>query len=422
MKAILGIILILILGVIYFCTIYNSEKFTTSTDCNKTLTKCVNGKCINCPNNFECVTVEQEDNYIFNGGKVPVGQYCLPKKGNKACNRYTGRWVWTADGDQTWKCECLYPRLFGNNDSTSDCTVKYACNNPTHPDTDDPTDPKIGNKLIGTKFAPKNLQGQIWDPAYQEKTEVLMVNPYTTDKDGNPYFDCQCNSKTSGVAMSALPDSPYMCHVDQCWLGNKINSIVAQPDGTVQCDCASGGTGSENIPEGKLAGACFNASTVCGGGSWDKDKKMCICQSKGASTVGCPVKCGSKQYGLTGDKDADGNEIMCETNPAGRMCYNMCQDKEPCQNGGKCSPSCDGGKIDYSCLCVTDPATHKQYKGKNCDTFCYTKGFQFGSSVCTPPSGPGIPPTCWCGGDYTACCNGEDVQPLSGPGMPCYCA
>lgn len=418
MIIILGIVFILTLAIIFIWR-YNSEKFTTkSTDCNKTLTSCVNGKCINCPSNFECVTVEENDNYIFNGGKVPAGQFCLPKKGNKQCNRYTGRWVWTADGNQTWKCECLYPRLFGNSNTTDNCTVKYACNNPTHPDTDDPTDLKIGNKLMGTKYAPKNLQGELWDPAYQEKTEVLMVNPYTTDKDGNPYFSCQCNSKSAGVEMSDLPESPYMCHVDQCWLGNKIAGIAVAPDGTIKCDCSEGG--GQIVPEGTLAGTCFSVPLACGDdGTWDATKKMCICKE------GCSVKCGSKQYGLTGDVDVNGKEIMCETNPSGRMCYNMCQEQEPCQNNPvSCTPICTvtEGKMvpDFSCDCSTDPKTQRQFNGKDCSGFCYTKGHQCSTQHCDVST---MGEKCYCQGDgCSTCCNPPDDRHISGrQGDPCFC-
>lgn len=418
MIVILGIIFILSLMAVIFLWGCNSEKFATTAtnDCNKTLTPCVNGKCINCPNNFECVTVEENDNYIFNGGKVPVGQFCLPKKGNKQCNRYTGRWVWTADGEQTWKCECIYPRLFGNNDTVDDCTVKYACNNPTHPDTDDPKDPKSGNKLMGTKYAPAALQGQLWDPAYQEKIDVLMVNPYTTDKDGNPYFSCQCNSKSAGVKMSHLPDSPYMCHVDQCWLGNKISGIAIQPDGTVKCDCASGN--GQTVPDGTRAGTCFNPATACGdGGTWDATKGMCSC------AVGCSVKCGSKQYGLTGDVDVNGKEIMCETNPAGRTCYNMCQEQELCKNGGTCSPVCTvtAGKMvpDFSCVCKADPKTQRQFNGKDCSGFCYTTGHQCSTQHCDIST---TGESCYCQGNGCGtCCSG--IQRIdNSPGGPCFCA
>lgn len=388
MIAILVIFVILISSAIYLCWRHNSETFTTSgsasTDCTQTLTPCVNGECINCPDTFECVTVTDSENtnLIFNGGKVPIGQFCLPrKKGNKDCNRYTGRWVWTADGEQTWKCECLYPRLFGNDSTITNCTLKKACINPNHPDMDDPADPNIGNKLVGTKYAPTILQGETWDPIYHEKTEVLMVNPYTTDKDGNPYFSCQCNSNTADVKMSALPDSPYMCHVDRCWLNNNIKGIAAQPDGTVKCDCSEGG--GQTVPEGTLAGTCFNVPLACGdGGTWDATKKMCICNE----TAGCSVKCGSRQYGLTGDKDVNGDEIMCETNQVGRMCYNMCSEKEPCQNGGTCNPICNekaGGMVpDFSCKCIEDPKTKRKFSGKTCTDVCYTTGFVCSDKTC----------------------------------------
>jgi hypothetical protein len=414
MIAILGIIFILLVGVIYICIAYKSEKFTSSVNnCNRTLTPCVNGECINCPNNFECLTVTEDDNtnLVFNGGIVPIGKWCLPKKSKKNCNRYTGRRVWTADGEQTWKCECLYPRLFGNNSTTDGCIAKYACNNPIHPDTDDNTNPKIGNKLIGTEHAPKELQGEIWDPLYQEKTEVLMANPYTTNKDGKPWFSCQCNSKTAGVEMSRLPDSPYMCHVDQCWLGNKIAGIEAQTDGTVQCDCKGGG--GQTIPEGKRAGTCFNVPLACGdGGTWNSTEGMCKCK------IGCSVKCGSKQYGLTGDKDVNGKEIMCETNPAGRMCYNMCEEQEPCQNGGTCTPICTEAGPDFSCICTTDTKTQRYFTGKDCSDFCYTAGHQCSSEHCdSTPVGQ----HCYCQGDgCTKCCNGIK-RPDGNDGAPCVC-
>jgi hypothetical protein len=68
---------------------------------------------------------------------------------------------------------------------STDCTLKNVCNNPTHPDTDHP---KIGNNIVGTEHAPEFLWRHLWYPAYQEKTKVLIVNPYTTEKDVNLTF------------------------------------------------------------------------------------------------------------------------------------------------------------------------------------------------------------------------------------------
>lgn len=398
---IVGITLIIlcIILVLYFVCRNRYENFN---DCSNTLHPCEDGKCVDCPDNFECVTVDSDDNYIFNDTKVPPGDYCLPKKNGTECNRYTGRWVWTSseDGSQTWKCECLYPQLFGNDGDITDCTLKKACQNPLVDGS--------GNKLVGNsgKSIPENLRGKVWDPV-EGDADVLMVNPYTTDNEGNPYFSCVCKcDSNSGKCTTTLPLSPYTCHIDQCWLNQQISGVSVDPNGKVTCNCRLGG--GKTIPDGNLAGTCFNPPTYCGeGGGWDPDKKMCICANGKV-----PVRCGNDKYGLVGQKDINGNEIKCPGNPLGRMCYDPCTALTPCLHGGSCRPK----GIDYSCVCPPPGKDGKKWQGKNCGPdFCYISGVKNGITRFNIAGNP------YCsGGDQSSCCSNRRTTGRN-EGDPCTC-
>lgn len=400
--AAITLITLCIILVVQFVSKNFNENFN---DCSTTLHSCKDGQCIDCPD-FECVTVDSYDNYIFNDTKVPPGDYCLPKKNGTECNRYTGRWVWTSskDGSQTWKCECLYPQLFGNDEDKgiTDCTQKKACQHPS-------VDGDNGN-LVGNKGIPNKLEGKIWDPVNGEgDADVLMVNPYTTDNEGNPYFSCVCK-----CPLTALPLTPYACHLDQCWLNQKTPGVIIDPNnGKVTCDCLRG-NGGVNIPEGTLEGTCFMPSTYCVGGGWDPDKKMCRCTSGKTS-----VKCGNDQYGLVGENDINGNEILCPPgNPVGRMCYDPCTALSSTCKNGSCTPI---EEKDYKCKC-TPPGKDdgKKWLGKNCGPdFCYTKGTNNGT---TRFHNVGQGHAYCSGGAGDALCCSKSRTPGRDDGDPCTCA
>ena len=372
------IILILLISflavLVFLCNSGKNESF--SEDCTRTLIQCkTDNDCNGCPANFTCREVSEDDNYVFNNVKVPPGNFCIPPDDPEDCNRYSGRWIWSSEGNQQkWKCECIYPALFGNNADITNCTAKFACTNPNFTDSDDRLK---GNRIVGTKYAPENLRGKLWDPEYGD-SEVLMVNPYTVDEYGNPFFSCKCDSKSINKAMTSLPSSPYLCHVDQCFPDNETDGIVIGPTGIISCDCSKGGGNMEKVPEGDKKGLCFDIKVSCGDeNTWDNDTNMCKC-IEGSFSEKC-----TNNYGVKGDIDRNGNEFKCPTNVAGRICVNPCE-PDPCKNDSICSTkTTNGGKPDYHCKCKSG------FKDKNCQTPCKESGKEAGicNSYSTPPYG-----------------------------------
>jgi hypothetical protein len=360
--------------------------------CNQTLTPCTDGNCINCSNDFECVDVEESDNYNFNGGKVPKGSYCLPKRQEWAtCNRYTGRWVWSAkDSKQTWTCECLYPNLFANKDG-GDCTKQ----------TENCT-------LVG-----KN--GETWDPLNGTDPNVLEMNPYKIDENGDPYFNCECKENTI-----VLPSDPYVCNENKCFLKGAPPNSPIKVDSTgkvTSCNCEKGGgTGMYTVPEGINQGTCFIASDACGtGNTWNESTNRCEC-----GNTGCPVIC-NNGLGVSGEINNRAEEIMCQVdNPAGRMCYNMC-DENLCNSVGtnRCSPNCDTGISSFTCSCKQGYT-----RTSICEKDCIAPGGEVVKSskvchdVCDGEDPPYCYPKCTCNGFEADCC---DPNGISGETGDCRC-
>jgi len=398
----------LIFYIIYLSIKSKKEKFTLTTtpSCSNSLVPCVNGQCINCSSDFECVTIDEtSENYMFNGGKVPIGSYCLPKKtGRTNCNRYTGRWVWTAgETSQTWKCECLYPNLFYG----EECTIQKACNNDIYPNPS----PELSNKLIGNPNI-SDVKNKVWDPQFSG-ADVLMINPYKTDINGEPYFICQCNQ--TDPIMKNFPNIPYTCNPDTCWRDQKTSSLQINEDGTMLCDCDAN-TGGSVVTDSTASnkGTCFRDDLVCGvTNTYDQQTQSCKCTNSN-----CAVKC-TNGFGVTGEPNWFGNIIQCPGNEVGRTCYNTCNDPNTCDPLGtaSCIPDCDM-KISYKCNCKDIPAGPK-YSGDNCNSVCLNQGAFLGTCR-TITSGKVDHVDC----DWTLqkkCCSGSAKKPELGGSMVYLC-
>lgn len=382
------ILLTIAILLIYFFLKNPNNNSDNNYMCNQSLTPCTDGNCIKCSDDFECVVVEESDNYNFNGGKVPKGSYCLPKKQEwQTCNRYTGRWVWSAkDSKQTWSCECLYPNLFKQNDSGADCTTQ-----------------KENCTLVG-----KN--GEIWDPLNGTDPSILEMNPYAIDENGDPYFRCACKNGTI-----SLPSDPYTCNENKCWIKG-VPSGASDPsfDSTgkaTSCNCV--GTSIYTVPEGINKGTCFQVNEACGDGNWDSTNNICLCVD------GCSVVC-NNGLGVSGEIDISGEEIMCQVdNPAGRMCYNMC-DENLCNSVGSdsCSPTCNGASS-FTCHCKQGYT-----RTSICEKDCIAKGGEVVNSkkschvVCDGESPPYCTSVCTCNGFESDCCNQNGI---SGETGDCRC-
>lgn len=258
--------------------------------CYSILTKCINGNCPNCTDDFECVNVENEGQFIINNTSVPVGEYCLPKVNKNDCNQYTGSWVWVNEpeycgdkGDQCWKCVCKYPDLYDNYGNITDCSDQKACNTPIIPtsiNANSANNEKLNtnNRLVSTKAlndSDKNIPiGTQWNPLISTSDpniiEALKINPYGKSEDGKPYFQCDCSKddipQLKQYPYVSLPNDPYVCNTNICDPISKVSQAKAEYDvvsGTIKCNCASAGLDIIGGDDNLYANTCINGNTVC---------------------------------------------------------------------------------------------------------------------------------------------------------------
>lgn len=390
----------------------------TASNCFTKLTPCdAQGKCSTCgEENYECINVDIDSSYTFNNIKVPKGQWCLPKKNNnKVCNLYTGRWTWVNDPDycqtsnQCWKCICLYPELYEN--SENGCMTKLACYNTSL----DPNVDQSKNYLVGTKYGP--YEGKKWDPINSDDP-VIRVNPYSVDKNGNPFFECSCNpGNNPDKPFIKLPNDPYSCHIDPCWKLNNYAYAGATCDtNTNDCKCECDKHGGYIIPDNdnlKLKNLCFLPESACGtGGTWNDDTNACNCP------IGYNRKCKSNYANIV-DTPTCNNPL----NPVGEECINPCE-PNPCKNNAKCEVR---GQ-DYDCICPDiDPPWRYCKSGdksnrctdfKNCCCTCLASGTRIGSM---DVDADGTPDYDW-QYDTTQCCDATMDSSGSGgcPGQSCF--
>lgn len=366
--------------------------------CWSKLTPCDSeGQCSACSTGqYKCVQVSEEEAdqgyYHFNGITIDrPGSYCLPQDNNPnpVCNLYTGRWLWVYDPaycsthapdsdhpDQCWKCECLYPTLYS--DSNTGCTTQQACQNrsPLSHSTFQPE-----NVLIGSKYAPKELQGVQWDPISGVDKNILTYSPYTTDKDGNPWFVCNCKANTSNQFFTTLPNDPHTCHLEPCYsyygsTAKGLNPSCDYDSNGNDCYCSCS-TNTAVAPEvSAYKGTCVSVQGSCGNGGYDDKSGKCVC--------GAPywqVQCRST-FANTGNGDLPECQNV-NTNALGSQCVDPCQ-PNPCQHETKCithAPSSDvPGSLPFAtCDCSSYPDSQApppkfEWGGQYCADQCLPAG------------------------------------------------
>jgi hypothetical protein len=340
--------------------------------CYNTLTKCdQQDNCSKCgEENFECVQVEEDGQYNFNGIYVPKGKWCLPKKdGTNDCNIYTGRWTWSSGEcengkSQCWKCLCLYPDLYTN--SKQGCSEQLVCINPNIA-----PEQQKNNKLVGTKYSP--YKDKSWDPFGDPDTTVAKINPYTSDENGNPWFACTCDNSVGDnkLPFVNLPGDPFICHIDSCWEYNNNAKNGLECDANTKncsCDCKDDGYKfKEGIYKGKcIALESLSSNDICKDGTLDIDSDICNCP------LTISTDCNSNYVSRPGSKNCE-NPL----NPVGKECWNSC-DGNLCKNNSNCLIDKNQDKK-YSCQCVPygkdcDGNALGITSGEYCEKHCYTSG------------------------------------------------
>jgi len=389
-------------------------------NCWNKLTPCdKNGQCPACGDDYECTTLSSSDApHYMNGIPVPTGiPYCLKKKENtQSCNAYTGRWLWVDDPEfcsgvngktQCWKCECVYPHLYAGDS----CSTQLACQNYSQ----FVTDPTLQNNfLTGTKNAPTQFQGKIWDPTSDDTSGILNFSPMTTTEDGKPWFDCPCtNPTTSPQYLAQLPKDPYTCHLDPCYAESGWNIKGVQcSDDTCLCNCS---TNAPKAPSGTWQGTCVQTSQACGDNSgYDPTTGSCTCAESAGSF---PQKCRSNYVNQT-----DATLPFCTNpeNPLGSECLNPCS-SQPCENGGICTSL---GPTKFYCDCsVGNPLPPPFiWSGPTCSLECIPNGTDIGDEYnggccCSGASykhgTPGYGQTTKCGGSWHPGCEESSCIPCS---------
>lgn len=339
--------------------------------CWNTLTKCdTNGECSACSlDEYECKTVSQEQAdakfYHYNGINVPAGKWCLPKdhNPNPTCNTYTGRYMWVFDPeycnsitpgkDQCWKCECLYPSLFG--DPTTGCTAQLACQNDS---TMSNTLEQKDNQLTPSKCALSTLQGQglVWNPGIEQKNTgpLYQYTPYDTDLQGNPMFTCDCRANVGGQYFSELPGDPHTCHLEPCYksLGYSSKGLDNCTDDCgkpASCSCACESTNVAMSPSGKYKGTCVLIGNSCSNFGYIKNEDQ-------TGQCDCPPpnweqKCRSPNTGVNMDKP-ELPECVQPENALGSECVDPCEGAV-CEHGAVCV-SCGPNAWENNPMCALD--------------------------------------------------------------------
>lgn len=301
--------------------------------------------CLKCDETgkFKCTEVERNGQYEINGIKVPRGQYCLPRTDRaQKCNKFTGKWVWSTASDcppdengrfssQCWKCMCLYPDLFYDQ---QDCSTQIACINASDKTFQTAENQRKRNRLVGAPYS--EFAGQYWDPNEPSSIDsaVMEANPYATDAKGRPKFYCECDARDdrNQKEFLRLPNDPYTCHVDMCYNKNqKITTTYMCRNSTGQvcdpyetpedckCSCNCFMNTAATRPDGTcqvLGGLCQpgrNNDTLTGCSCGVYKKRQCRSTAANTSNTSLP-EC----------KDAN--------NPFGEECFDQCS-PNPCNTG-----------------------------------------------------------------------------------------
>lgn len=350
--------------------------------CWKSLKTCqTTADCSECGINYECKVIDKnEPDHYINGLKVPKEKpYCLPKNETPVkCNGFSGRWLWSADPEycsqvagegktQCWKCECIFPGIYGG----KDCGEQQVCQNYTNI-SGESLRPK--NKLVANSFAPTNIQGQEWSPQNTSDTDVLRYTPYAQDKFGNPMFNCKCDSTENNIYFTNLPDDPYNCHLDPCYgnLGYNKPGLLCSGE---ECECKDCGTGLYKPRTGKFKNTCASIETSCGqdSGGYDFGTDQCICNQ----TQYFPQKC--RVDGVVNDDDPSLPICRNSANAFGSQCTNPCEDpNNKCYHDAVCTAV---SATESQCDCSTakdEPSAPFVWGGKRCETECIPSGTRIG--------------------------------------------
>lgn len=326
-----------------------------SGKCQTTLQTCDNVLgCAMCGDCYECTPVSEKQEVVFNGQKVPPGNWCLPKGHRKlGCGTYTGRAVWADDPcsrTQGWKCVCLYPELFNGDD----CLTQIGCRDTTIGED------QSNNKLVSS-------DGKIvWDPN-DENFDPQGTTPYDYNTDGTPKFLCQCNQNKDvegQIKYVQMPNDPYRCHVEPC---TPDHILKAFDETTQQCKCTTLGT--EQFAHSNVDGMCYNMGNIC---TWDDNENKCKCAGDQRSVS---MECDSDIYSRPGKPPCKNPD-----QPGGSYC-----DITACtQLGGL--PYCLNGSTshpqpDNTCICTCNPPSNDklQISGDRCEKVCIKKDVRISS-------------------------------------------
>ena len=373
----------------------------TDTCWNK-LTPCDNfGNCSACSNDeYKCTEVSQEqaDNkyYTFNGINVPKGNWCLPadKNPDPQCNLYTGRWIWSYDpaycnsitpgSTQCWKCECLYPSLFNG----PGCNTQIGCQN-TSLRSNSLSQPN--NKLFSNNSFFK--EGCAWDPSGSPSGNcegVFNYTPYDKDKDGNPWFVCDCADVSTGQYFNRLPGDPHSCHLNPCSssMGSTLSSDINITNDSVSCECES--TNLAKAPLGDYKNTCVLIENSCYNGGWDSGAQKCTC----GSGPYWERSCKNTLFNINNDTDLPDCEMP--SNMLGSECVNLCE-RQQCNNGSDCI-SCGPGSSTGIGLCLFDSEWNVLKDPDQVHAICDCSSTQ-------PPSG-----TTYIGGFFGPTCSNQCLK------------
>lgn len=281
--------------------------------CVNTIKQCKdNSDCADCGTNYECETIDKNTNVEINNKQISDGKYCLPKGiQDIGCNNYTGKYVWSYDGGkQNWKCQCIYPDLFGGDD----CSKQFAC--------------KI-NGIDLSKQENNYLQNQRtkdkWDP--NDENFDSSNSPYdmdTLNKFSSPLFKCNCGiinmSATEQLNTVNLPQDPYNCYLNPCNVEHRAEGVTenAWDKENLTCNCGN----QSNIFKSNVTGQCL----MCPKYDWDKKNNACNCNTDTEERILCNDPETYIRNGMP-DCPKDRNTI------GGSYCKNLCEDTNCMING-----------------------------------------------------------------------------------------
>ena len=300
--------------------------------------------CVLCNEDYECTTVGKNEKVVYKGNDVKPGNWCLPAgKKELGCGAYTGRAIWAdINGEQQWKCVCLYPDLFAG----KGCTTQIACrdNREDRFSYIDQTDNKLQGIVDG--------KNHYWDPSDPD-FDPQGKTPYDY-YGGDPIYKCSCNAG-GGKKYVSIPGDPYSCHLDPC----DINHIGYFDKDTNKCMCTKDVDG--NYAKSSTTNKCLLQTYFCD--KYDIQNKKCECGDPNSLIF--PILCNSKN---TPRKDEETTNHYnkafpkdCPDNPGGSYCDNVCKN---CKNG----VGYKGKNGECVCWCKNN------WKGENCDIRCESEG------------------------------------------------